>query len=66
MTAVIYARYSSDNQREESIEGQIRECTAYAEKNGITGGIGGGLFGSDNNCTRAQIVTFLFRAYQGK
>ena len=36
MTAVIYACYSSDNQREESIEGQIRECTAYAEKNGIT------------------------------
>ncbi len=36
MTAVIYARYSSDNQREESIEGQIRECNAYAEKNGIT------------------------------
>ena len=36
MTAVIYARYSSDSQREESIEGQIRECTAYAEKNGIT------------------------------
>ena len=32
MTAVIYARYSSDNQREESIEGQIRECTAYAER----------------------------------
>ena len=30
MTAVIYARYSSDNQREESIEGQIREYTAYA------------------------------------
>ena len=29
MTAVIYARYSTDNQREESIEGQIRECTAY-------------------------------------
>ena len=36
MTAVIYARYSSDSQREESIEGQIRECTAYAKKNGIT------------------------------
>ena len=36
MTAVIYARYSSDNQCEESIEGQIRECTDYAEKNGIT------------------------------
>ena len=34
MTAVIYARYSSDSQREESIEGQIREYTAFAEKNG--------------------------------
>jgi len=30
--AVIYARYSSSGQREESIEGQIRECTAYAKK----------------------------------
>ncbi len=36
MKAVIYARYSSDNQREESIEGQIRECTAFAEKNGFS------------------------------
>ena len=36
MKAVIYARYSSDSQREESIEGQIRECTDYAVKNGIT------------------------------
>lgn len=36
MRGVIYARYSSDNQREESIEGQIRENTAYAERNGIT------------------------------
>ena len=34
----------------------------WAEKNGITGGIGGGLFGSNNNCTRAQIVTFLYRS----
>ena len=34
----------------------------WAEKNGITGGIGGGLFGSNNNCTRAQIVTFIWRA----
>ena len=31
MNAVIYARYSSDSQREESIEGQIRECTGYAK-----------------------------------
>ena len=36
MKAVIYARYSSDSQREESIEGQLRECTEYAERNGIT------------------------------
>ena len=36
MNAVIYARYSSDRQREESIEGQIRECTNYAMHNDIT------------------------------
>ena len=36
MKGVIYARYSSDNQREESIEGQLRECKDYAERNGIT------------------------------
>jgi len=36
MKAVIYARYSSDSQREESIEGQIRECIEYAQHNGIT------------------------------
>lgn len=35
MKAVIYARFSSDRQREESIEGQVRECRAYAEQNGI-------------------------------
>ena len=42
------------------------DAVAWAEKNGVTGGIGGGLFGSGNTCTRAQIVTFLYRAYQGK
>ncbi len=36
MKAVLYCRYSSDSQREESIEGQIRECTEYAKYNGIT------------------------------
>lgn len=36
MNAVIYARYSSDNQREESIEGQLRECKAFAESKGMT------------------------------
>ena len=35
MNAVIYARFSSERQREESIEGQIRECKAYAERKGI-------------------------------
>ena len=37
-------------------------AVTWAEKNGVTGGIGNGLFGSGNNCTRAQIVTFLYRA----
>ena len=36
MKGVIYARYSSDSQREESIDGQLRECKEFAEKNGIT------------------------------
>ena len=36
MNAVIYARYSSDSQREESIEGQLRECRDYAERNNMT------------------------------
>ena len=35
MKGVIYARYSSDNQREESIDGQLRECKAFAVKNDI-------------------------------
>ena len=41
-------------------------AVAWAMENGVTNGIGDGLFGPDNSCTRAQIVTFLFRAYQGK
>ena len=36
MNAAIYARYSSDNQREESIDGQIRECMEYCSRNGMT------------------------------
>ena len=36
MNAVIYARYSSDKQTEQSIEGQLRECRSYAERNGYT------------------------------
>ena len=38
-------------------------AVAWAEKNGITGGIGGGLFGSNQSCTRGQIVTLLYRTY---
>ena len=41
-------------------------AVAWAVENGVTNGIGDGLFGPDNSCTRAQIVTFLYRAYQGK
>ena len=33
--AVIYARYSSDSQTEQSIEGQMRVCKEYAERNGL-------------------------------
>ena len=42
------------------------DAVAWAAKNGITGGIGGGQFGSGSDCTRAQIVTFLYRNYQSK
>ena len=40
------------------------EAVKWATNNGITNGIGDNLFGSDNDCTRAQIVTFLYRMYQ--
>ena len=36
MRAVIYARFSDPTQREESIEGQLRECNAFAERKGYT------------------------------
>ena len=42
------------------------DAAVWAEQKGITDGIGNGLFGPHNNCTRAQIVTFLYRMYQGK
>lgn len=34
--AIIYARYSSDKQTDQSIEGQLRVCNEYAERNGLT------------------------------
>ncbi len=42
------------------------EAVKWATDNGITDGIGDNLFASDNDCTRAQIVTFLWRLYAGK
>ena len=39
------------------------DAVAWAAANGVTEGIGGGLFGSDNDCTRGQIVTYLYIAY---
>ena len=36
MRVVLYARYSSDNQTENSIEGQLRECKNFCERNGMT------------------------------
>ena len=42
------------------------KAVAWAVENGITGGIGGGLFGSANDCTRVQIAAFLWRLYAEK
>ena len=42
------------------------QAVAWAKEHGITGGIGGGLFGSANDCTRAQIAAFLWRLYADK
>ena len=39
------------------------DAVAWASANGVTEGVGNGLFAPDNNCTRGQIVTFLWRAY---
>ena len=36
MKAVIYARYSSDKQTEQSIDGQLRECKDFADRKGYT------------------------------
>ena len=42
------------------------DAVAWAVENGVTNGTTDSTFSPDNGCTRAQIVTFLFRAYQGK
>ena len=42
------------------------DAVNWAAENGVTNGISETLFGPDGSCTRAQIVTFLYRVYQGK
>ena len=42
------------------------KAVAWAVENGITTGVGGGRFDPNSTCTRAQIVTFLYRSYQSK
>ena len=42
------------------------QAVAWAVENGITAGVGGGRFDPNASCTRAQIVTFLYRSYQSK
>ena len=39
------------------------DAVAWAVENGVTKGLANGLFGPNENCTRGQIVTFLYRAY---
>lgn len=42
------------------------EAVAWAVENGVTNGMGDDRFAPNRHCTRAQIVTFLYRAYNGK
>ena len=59
MNAVIYARYSCDNQREESIEGQLRECKEFAERKGIK------LVGLFEVCKVKPPYAYILYAYGG-
>ena len=67
LKAVIYTRYSSSSQREESIEGQIRECTAYAERNGymvIGTYIDRAISGTTDNRPDFQKIFFWYHIHQ--
>ena len=46
-----------------SADSYFADAVAWAAANGVTEGVGNGMFAPDNDCTRGQIVTFLFRAY---
>ena len=52
--------------RDVAADAYYAAAVKWATANSVTNGTGGGLFGSDNDCTRAQIVTFLWRLYAGK
>ena len=49
-----------------SSEAYYAKAVAWAVKNGITSGMGDGLFAPENFCTRSQIVTFMYNAYANK
>ena len=49
-----------------SADSSYADAVAWAVENGVTNGVETGLFGPNQTCTRAQIVTFLYRAYLGK
>ena len=49
-----------------SADSYYAQAVAWAVENGITTGVGGGRFAPNSTCTRAQIVTFLYRSYQSK
>ena len=49
-----------------SADAYYADAVAWAVKNGVVSGIGGGLFAPDQDCARGQIVAFLYRAYQNK
>lgn len=67
MTAVIYARYSSDNQTEMSIEAQVRACTEYAAKKNITiVNIYKDEAMTGRNANRPQYQEMITAAFEGK
>ena len=49
-----------------SADAYYADAVAWAVEKGVASGIGGGLFAPDQDCTRGQIVAFLYRAYQNK
>ena len=64
--AVFAAEVKTASFRDVPVDAYYYDAVKWAAEKGITTGQADGLFGSDRSCTRAQIVTFLYRAYQGK